>query len=543
MTDKATINGGPCLWRPVPGAFAFQFVALAIAAWIFRHALNPDGVAYLQIAAHYARGEMNLAVSGFWGPLISWMIAPFLMLGVPPLTAVRVVMALSAMCFFWGCWHLFERFNLSQRFLCLGLWTSALVSIPWSVENITPDLLLSGLVSFAFAGMMTPGWLLKPRVALSSGLLWGAAYLCKAIALPLGILTCLGVSALWWRKQPDARSSILRSFGLTALGLAFVSVPWIAILSGHYGRITVGNSARFNHSLAGPSVVQRLYLLDQGFHRPPAGRITSWEDPELPYPAWSPLASWSNARHQLRIILHNLPVAACMLTGVSLAFPALVALAVLRRRETRSRPENGPTFWWALLPVVMLGGLYLPNYLLISEQRYFYPAFSFLWAAAGAISTEWAFSHSRIRRHGTALLAAAFLAPTLVRSAWHLNSTRWAGDCAHTLAQRIAEARLAGPVAGSGRLPGGRTGLYVAYLLQQPWFGDEPSPGVAGFKRSGASLILVHRGSPLAGELAADTEFINLDPRLFFSNVEAGQFPLQVFGRFSPLKVEVQPAR
>ena len=534
MTDKPTSNDGRLPWKHVLGVFAFQIAALVLAAWIFRRALNPDAVAYLQIASHYAQGRMDLAVSGFWGPLISWMIVPLLKLGLPPLTAARIIMGLSAIVFLGGCLRLFTRFNWSRSFLGCGLWISALVSIPWSVENITPDLLLAGLISLAFADMITSRWLLKPRVAFGSGLCWGLAFLCKTIALPLGVLICAGVSLLWWRNRRDARRFVIRNLGLAALGLALVAVPWIGVLLAHYGKFTVGTSARFNHSLVGPSVGKRLFLLDQGFHRPPAGRITVWEDPPLPYPAWSPVANWNNARLQLRIILHNLPVALFMLTSVSLAFPVFVILACRRRAGPGRSAEDGLNIWWTMLPVLVLGGLYLPNYLLISEQRYFYPAFPFLWvAAAGLLAGERASSQSWIQRHGALLLAVAFLAPTFVRSAWHLNSTRMAGECAHTLAQRITAARLAAPVAGSGKLPGGRAGLYVAFLLQQPWFGDEPSPGATDFKGSGAALTIVNRGSATARELAADADFIDLDPQLFESSVEAAQFPLQVFKSIS----------
>jgi hypothetical protein len=385
MTDPPTSNDDRLPWRQVPAVFAFQVAALTLTAWIFRHALNPDAVAYLQLASHYAHGRTDLAVSGFWGPLISWLTLPLLKLGMLPLGAARIVMSLSAIIFLCGCLRLFTRFNQSRSFLGWGLWISALVSILWSVENITPDLLLAGLVSIAFADMISSRWLLKPGVAFGSGLCWGLAFLCKVIALPLGVLTCVGVSLLWWRKRPDARRLVARSLGLATLGLALVAGPWIGVLSAHYGRFTVGTSARFNHSLVGPSVGKRLFLLDHGFHRPPAGRITVWEDPPLPYPAWSPVANWNNALHQLGIILRNLPVALFMLTGVSLAFPVLVILACLRRAGPGRSAENGLNIWWTMLPVLVLGGLYLPNYLLLSEQRYFYPAFPFLWVAAAGL--------------------------------------------------------------------------------------------------------------------------------------------------------------
>jgi hypothetical protein len=79
-------------------------------------------------------------------------------------------------------------------------------------------------------------------------------------------------------------------------------------------------------------------------------------------------------------------------------------------------------------------------------------------------------------------------------------------------------------------LPGGRAGLYTAFLLAKPWLGDELSPRPADYKASGADLIVVDRGTRIARELAEDSSFRNLDG-LLFSPGEAIQFPLQAFGR------------
>jgi hypothetical protein len=522
--------------RHIVGVFGFQLAALAIAAWVFRHALNPDAVAYLRIASYYAEGKTNLAISGYWSPLISWLLVPFLKLGVPPLASARIVMGLSAVLFLWGCLRIFRQFQLPPRLLGLGLWVSALVSIPWSVENITPDLLLAALVCFAFAGMVTPDWFRKPSVTLLGGALWGMAYLCKSIALPLGILTSLGLACLWWRKEPGARFRIAAGLGLVWLGIGLVAIPWIGIISQHYGKFTVASSAGLNHSLVGPSVTRPLFLLDQGFHQPEAGRVTIWEDPTPPYPDWSPLASGSNALHQLRILARNVPIVVVMLTGVSLAFPILALAALLRllpRGIVTGREPNG---WWAMLPVLVLAALYLPNYLLVYEQRYFYVAFPLLMAAsAGWLSADQPSLYSQLQRRGAWLIAACFLIPTFARSGLHLRSTRAAGECADFLAGTISRAGLAGSVAGSGRLPGGRAGLYTAYLLDQPWLGDAPFPDAAGFRHSGASLVLINRGSGVARELTTAAGFQDIDSRLFDSAEEAGRFPLQVF--------QLEPAR
>ncbi len=530
MTDSDSTKASGLPGKHVLGVIAFQVVTLTGAAWFYRYALNPDAVAYLQIASHYAQGRPDLAISGHWGPLISWLIVPFLKLGLPPLAAGRVVMGFSAVVFLAGAGQLLSRFEMPKPFRCFGLWISALVSIPWSVENITPDLLLAGLVSFAIAGMMTPAWLRKPSAALGSGIAWGLAYLCKAIALPLGILTGIGITLMWWGRSQGGLRAVFRSLALAFLGLAFVSLPWIGVLSSHYGKLTFGTSARFNHALAAAPGSRPVFLLDQGFHHPTAGRVTVWEEPSLPFPDWSPVASWGAAMLQLRIMARNVPVVLFMLTSVSLAFPVLVVRLILRRRESRIDPRPVPRGWWTLIPVLFLGGLYLPNYLLISEQRYFYAAFPLLWVAAASMMAEArTFGREWTHRHGAMLLAVAFVAPTFARSVWRLDSTRMAGECAHILAERIESAGLAGPMAGSGKMPGGRAGLYVAFLLRQPWFGDEPSPSVSSFKRSGAALIVVRRDSTVARELAAAAEFRDLDPQLFGDAFGSGKFPLQVF--------------
>ena len=61
-------------------ALAIQIVLLIVAGWHGRYLLNTDAIAYLRIASYYASGQMDLMVSGYWGPLLSWLVAPLLKL-------------------------------------------------------------------------------------------------------------------------------------------------------------------------------------------------------------------------------------------------------------------------------------------------------------------------------------------------------------------------------------------------------------------------------------------------------------------------------
>ena len=531
MTDQLSSAEQARTARLIPLVFVIQIIALAAAGWINREALNPDGVAYMRIASYYAAGQIDLAISGYWGPLLSWLMVPCLKAGLTAVVAARIVMALSAVYFLWACWHVFVRFGLRGKLLHWALWSVAAVSVFWSVENITPDLLLGALAGHAFSAMTMARWLSRSAAAWHSGLLWGLAYLAKGVGFPVALLICAGMGALWRSRGLDSRARLTRCLLFTFLGFSLLAAPWVAILSAKYDQFTFSTSGRLNHAMVGPSDVLRFYPLDRGFHRPESGRITFWEDPQVPYPDWSPFASVGNAIHQLRVVARNGCVVLVMLTSVSLAFPVILGLALCRlcRREWRARLRQS-NWWWAALPVTAFASVYFPGNLLITEQRYFYPVLPCLLVLHVGILFLWTTTvRPWIHRLGVVLLACAVILPTLARDWLRPGPARGAGAQAHFLAQKISAARLAGPVAGSGRLSGGRTGLYVAFLLDQPWYGDEPHPSTDSFKQSGARLIIVRRENPVVTEMDRDPDFRSLDMDLFASSEQARSSPLKVY--------------
>ena len=43
--------------------------------------LNTDAIAYMRIAEYWVSGNFELAVTGYWGPLLSLLMVPFLLKG------------------------------------------------------------------------------------------------------------------------------------------------------------------------------------------------------------------------------------------------------------------------------------------------------------------------------------------------------------------------------------------------------------------------------------------------------------------------------
>ncbi len=513
-------------------AFVAQVALLGIAGWQNRQILNADEIAYLRIASYYAHGPCNLAVSGYWGPLLSWMMAPFIGLGCPPLDAARIVMGLSAVFFLVSCVALFRCFQLPRWGVLLGTWITALTTVGWSVAQVTPDLLVGGFIALAVSKMVGMDWLENRRGAIVAGAFWGLAYLSKAVAFPLSFGVSAGLAGLWIFSRAGTRQRVFKSLAWTWLACLLVSGPWIALLSVKYHTLTFSTTARIAHTILGPPDVERYHPFAVTFYRPAPGRITAWEDPSLmPYRHWSPLESSAYAWHQVRLIADHATTAILLFKGLDLVGLGLVSLvvALLVPRPWRERLKED-RWRWTVVPVLMLAGVYIP--VSAGETRFFYVAFPLLLTTAlgAAVAFTEPSSTVRLRRLAAVLIGVCFVGPGLILARPALGGFNdRASACAFDFAARLKAAGVTGPVAGSGLVDGSRTGLYLAYLLNQQWFGDKPAPTGADFKNSNARLVLVRRNQPIAVELEQDKSFRDLDNKLFESAEEAAQHPLKVF--------------
>jgi len=479
------------------GAFVVQAFLLFIVHRIWRQGINEDAVPYIRIAQYYLKSDGELMISGYWGPLLSWLIAPWLLLFDEPLFAAHAAMAISAGIFAIACYCVLQACKLSKAAVLAGTWICALVSVNWSVVLISPDLLEAGFLGFAIALFISDQWSRGRAVPILSGLLLGIAYLAKAVALPISLLlvaflagqhVCVGTAGL---------RQVARSCLLTLFGVAVVAGPWIYVLSQHYGGFVFSTSGQINHALVGPPDVERYHPAFRTFHRPEAGRVTSWEDPSPEtYQHWSPLDDWRHAKHQARLVYINARQIVQTLVGfdwlgLGLA-SALLGHAFCSNWRQTQRSER----WrWCLLPVFCGSAIYLPIY--ADSVRYFWPTFPFLLAAAlgftGHLAKAWPRSS----------IIGAFLSLGLVTLSYvvaHESMIRGRFQTPHfseytlakLLAGRLEDKGLVGPIASVAWY---EIGYYVAFILDVPWHGNMRSvDSIDEVLGSDARLIFAPRG-------------------------------------------------
>ena len=538
------VISSPLSWPAslLAAAYLLQIMLAAKSAWLVRDRIvTGDAISYIRIAQYYLRGQTDLMVSGVWGPLLSWLIVPWLLVFDDPLLAAHAAMAVSAIVFLFGCSCVLRAVRLPRTAIIIGTWIAAFLSVAWSAVIITPDLLMAGLFCWGTSLLFSDKWVANARTAFGAGIVLGAAYLAKHVALPGSALMIIALAGINVAVYQSSLRQTVRATSIFVAGFLIVAGPWIGILSYKYGRPVVSTIGPIQHAIAGPPDMARDHPDHLRFYKPEPGRITIAEDPtNLPYKYWSPFESIGYAVHQAKLIHRNAFTIVGSLKSFDWLGLGLVSaiLGYLLARPWRKSLQEEP---WRLsfIPIASVALIYLPVYVGQGypnyEVRYYWFAFPFLLAASfgfilhlsGAIS-----KHSAVQR----ALALALVTLSLIVGnegaflrAFSLSETPDSQYlAAKILTNKLRATGLVGSVAavGTGSGPDVR---YLAYLLNVQSFGhvlklDDPEEILS----SGTALVMVPRGTALAQQLREDRRFTSADKQLFGCN-EANNNPVEVF--------------
>ncbi len=463
---------------------------LVVAALANPGRFNPDAVAYLQLALHWREGAWDLASSAYWGPLFPWLAALAMSLVPDPIIAGRVVMAGSALGFIAAGGALLRALDVPAPARIAGLACLLAFAVAWSVQIMTPDLLVTALLMAGMAAALSPRFPDRPWLA---GLCFGLAFYAKAVALPLGVALLLACGA-WHLAQ---RRRAIRATALAGAVLVLVAAPWIGVVSVRQGAPSMGTAGSINLAIAGPHYVGAAgdrfdpnHPAFTSFHAPREGRITAWEEAtEMAYVRWSPLAE---PGHLLRLVRYNVALTFGTLRGFDLFGIGLAAALIAPFAAfAGARPWR-----FVLVPVALAAGIYLPV-LSNAEARYLMLCLPLFIAAAGGLLCG---ARGWLGWAGAAVLAFAVLAPMRHDLAVALGGR---DNPAFVAARQLAadpDVRLApGGIASVGEL--GFAAIFTAFLVQRPFMGTEATLPAAERLR-GIGLLLVAENGPADAALA-----------------------------------------
>ena len=412
-------------------------------AWAGRHAIDADGVSYLDVADKYLAGDWHSALNGYWSPLYSWLLGLGLLLFRPTPYWEYPLVHLVNLCVYlvaFGCFEFFlsqmvqvsasPATSRGEREISFPTWAWYIVGCVlflWStlfliaLSTVTPDMCVAALV-FAASGI-----LLKIRLDpytwhryVVFGLLLGLGYLSKAVMFPLAFLylaACLFSGA--------APLKIAPRIVVAAAAFLLVSSPFLVALHQLKGRWTFGDSGRLAYAwlVDKPDVAYlhwRGQLPGSGTPAHPITRIFQAPDAyefknpmKVTYPPWYDASYWNegltprfNPRGQLRVLGGVALVYYAVFINSPIGIAVLVTfLVLLLYSGNRFRRWLASVKGWALL-VPSIGALAL--YALVHAEPRYIGAFALvIWVVL--------FSGIRLQNESSSwrVMAAAVLALAL----------------------------------------------------------------------------------------------------------------------------------
>jgi hypothetical protein len=390
----------------------------ALQAWATRHAMNPDGLSYLDLARALLAGDWHTGLNPHWGPLYPALLALGFRLARPGpdglfsvIHAVNLALFLGALCGFDFLLRELLRLRADQRApfrlsgpglilfgygVCL-YGTLELIGLGW----VTPDLLVAALV-FTAAGLTLqlrrsrPGWL----AAVLLGAVLGLGYFAKSIMFVLGVVFIAGLAL-----DSDLRDRGAKRRPIIVAATVFLTISAALIIP-------------ISHELAHPSfgtagALAYVWDVNQAPHtnwqgglpggtqrlaHPPARIAIPWEAYQYSahlrgtYPPWFDPAYWNaGARtivlpwRQVLELHHASRFYLDLFLGSAGGLATLVAVLAWFGTSWREAAER----MGSVLPLVLPAAAALVLYALVHvELRYLGPFAALLWLLPTAVAAR-----------------------------------------------------------------------------------------------------------------------------------------------------------
>ena len=444
------------------GPTALYVILCAVLARFYWYNIGPDALSYLSIAGHYVRGEWSEAINTGWSPATSWASGFLMAVGLPDLAAIRVATIASGILFLYAVRKVAEDFELSPAWQLAVSYTVAIMAVSYTMVRMGADLPEAAFLLLYIRAAIRNSFGEK-GTGLAAGIWGGASYLTKGYALYffLGHFALASLMHLWLR-QGAARQAVIRQWAVGMLVFGVLAGPWLAAMSYKVGHLTTGTTGAWNYRLVGPN--------SPGYPQyykpvpPPSEHASSsWEQPspEL-LPAWSPLASAAELKHQIRLVVKNIQDLVTLLLYLSvLSIAGWLAFTAWGWGRGQTGTVN-----WLLASLTVL--IYPAGYMLILVQDRYLWSTDMLLLLMGVVVVQRA--SSALKPAGAVLLAGAYLLSYLLVPARQLMAQSDQSQWAKVAAQLRQQAPAAsGKVAGCG---GWMENMETAWALHMPFVGE-----------------------------------------------------------------------
>ncbi len=338
----------------------------------YKYQINPDGIIYIRTALKYLSGDFSSAVNAYWGPLLSWLLIPFLYLNQTPVYALFAVKILSIIVGFFtliGFRQLSYRFEMDEVVRTVLLLIMVPVILYFSLSTITPDLLIVCIMVYYLYLIFSPDYPNKVIYAFLCGVLGAVAFMGKSFMFPFFIVHFLIMNLLHYLYRKDLKIKITQNLIIGFIAFLLLSGVWIGMISSKEGKLTFGTSGELNHAIKGPDGPYSI-----GFQQFYQGLSAPGEkNNQKALNRWSPFESWSNFKFQLNMIWNNIIDTLDIYQSFSFLSIIIIICSLMILIPAINRFISGKdlkTVLFSLVTILIYSGGYWP---VLVEGRYLWP--------------------------------------------------------------------------------------------------------------------------------------------------------------------------
>jgi len=359
-------------------------LTLIIIFPLFRFVLNPDGISYINIAKKYLSGNVNFAVNGYWSPLFSWLLLPFLALNIEALLATKILSIIIGIFLLIAVNKLLISQKITDIWRAWALFTLIPLLVMFTLIVVTPDLLLCVMLINYLNSLLDKTFTKYRDQALTVGWFGALAYLTKAYAL-LFFLVHFTVSIwiIYRRYKLATRKRFILSQWLIGMFIFIViSGSWSFIISKKYHRLTFSTAGEFNRQLSAKGVITYPKHI-VGLIEPLDKLSTSyWDDPsniQLVNP--SKHISIADVLYRLKLIYHNFLKILGFINSLSIFALTIIIFSIFIYSRRIYIRKHIMLFMVLIYPLFYL--------LIITEERHLWSMFVLILVLAAGLLNYW----------------------------------------------------------------------------------------------------------------------------------------------------------
>jgi len=215
---------------------------------LYRFRYDFDTIFYITVAKLVSQGRFLESITGYWSPLISWIMSLAFIFKLPVLLLFKVFQFIAGAFFILGFYILLSRVRLSETIKLLTLLTATIITVLFSAWHTTADMLMYSILIYYLVLITSSAYSQSRYRGLGCGIISGLAFLAKHYVIfffPLHFGFTHWLLYCYFQGELAKRKNIVRAFALGVIAFAIIAGSWIGVLSWHYKKFTIYKTPTF----------------------------------------------------------------------------------------------------------------------------------------------------------------------------------------------------------------------------------------------------------------------------------------------------------